>query len=171
MRAFTALRFKDETNEKLIVLQKEVGFPDKKTKAIAKENLHLTLVFLGEISEEQAKTVCDFMKEQSFPKIVKLQPLELIRIGRNCLAVEFYPDPELQAYRNEQAKFFFDSGILKTSGSSFVPHITLFRKYGPYAEIPNLPRKRFDFEAFIDKPLLLQSVKESGRLKYVEVKM
>ncbi|MCK9595573.1 RNA 2',3'-cyclic phosphodiesterase [Candidatus Pacearchaeota archaeon] len=55
MRTFIAIDIPEEVKEKIIEIQKQL--PEFKGKLTEKENLHLTLKFLGEVNEEKIERV------------------------------------------------------------------------------------------------------------------
>lgn len=61
MRTFIAIELPEEIKKEIIRIQKEL--PEFKGKLTEKENLHLTLKFLGEIDETKLESVKDRLKE------------------------------------------------------------------------------------------------------------
>ncbi len=55
MRCFLAIELPEEVREELVRIQKQL--PEAKFKLVEPENLHLTLKFLGELSDFQVNKV------------------------------------------------------------------------------------------------------------------
>ena len=66
MRCFIAIDLPETIKDEIIKIQKQI--PEFKGKLIEKENLHLTLKFLGEISEEMIKKVKEKLEKIKFNK-------------------------------------------------------------------------------------------------------
>ena len=67
MRCFLAIELGKEAKEELAKIQKQL--PEAKMKLVENENLHLTLKFLGEISDSQANHVKEALRHIKFEKI------------------------------------------------------------------------------------------------------
>ncbi|MDO8529029.1 MAG: RNA 2',3'-cyclic phosphodiesterase [Nanoarchaeota archaeon] len=59
MRTFISIQIPEEIKKKII----EIQLPDFVGKKIEKENLHLTLKFLGEVSKEQIETIKERLRK------------------------------------------------------------------------------------------------------------
>jgi 2'-5' RNA ligase len=68
VRCFIAVEMPEEIKKELEKIQKQL--PEFNGKLTEKENLHLTLKFLGEISEEQAEKVKERLKKIKFNKFI-----------------------------------------------------------------------------------------------------
>ena len=75
VRSFIAVNLNSEIKEYLTSLQTNLNVPETRIKWIEKNNLHLTMIFLGDISSEQTESVKSILKEISTrhnPFITKL---------------------------------------------------------------------------------------------------
>ena len=63
MRAFLALTLPDEIRRSLTALQRELSHAGADVKWVETPNLHVTLKFLGEISDEQRQSVEQLLRE------------------------------------------------------------------------------------------------------------
>jgi len=75
VRSFIAVNLNPEIKEYLTSLQNILNIPESKIKWVEKDNLHLTMKFLGYISLEQTELVKSILKEISSrysPFIIKL---------------------------------------------------------------------------------------------------
>ena len=75
VRSFIAVNLNPEIKEYLTSLQVSLNVPETKIKWVEKNNLHLTMKFLGDISSEQTESVKSILKEitsRYSPFIIKL---------------------------------------------------------------------------------------------------
>jgi 2'-5' RNA ligase len=63
VRSFIAVNLNPEIKEYLTSLQVSLNVPETKIKWVEKNNLHLTMKFLGDISSEQTESVKSILKE------------------------------------------------------------------------------------------------------------
>jgi 2'-5' RNA ligase len=124
MRAFTAVEVDEQLREKMSELQKQLSLEG--VKLVEKENLHLTLHFLGEIDES--------MKE----KVIKaMDKLNCKKFEMSCEGVGAFPSkgyirviwvgveaPELKQIYDQLGTEFDRLGFKQ---EQFSPHITLAR--------------------------------------------
>ena len=61
MRCFIAVAVPEELKDKILEVQNQIKQSEADLKLIKKENLHLTIKFLGEISEEQIEETKQFL--------------------------------------------------------------------------------------------------------------
>jgi len=118
MRTFIALELPEEMKDEIVGLQKELEksglFDGKLTE---RENLHLTLKFLGEISEEQAEDVKEILGKVKFNKFnVKISQVgvfneNFIRIiwgalsGKELFDIQKEIDDKLKELFAEEERF------------------------------------------------------------------
>lgn len=152
MRLFIAIDLPDEVKEELVFVQKGIGSSDAKVSYVAKKNLHLTLKFLGEISEEKLeklKKVLNEIKQKSFSvhldKFGCFDSFEKPKV----LWVGLKPDDELRKLANK-----IDSETLSFSKSDllFKAHLTIGRvklvkfKKDFVKKLENVKVKNIDFD-------------------------
>ena len=63
MRAFIAIDVNESVRDSLVRAQDYIGSKEAKIKFVERENLHITLKFLGEITEEQAEENKNILKK------------------------------------------------------------------------------------------------------------
>ncbi|MCS7097051.1 MAG: RNA 2',3'-cyclic phosphodiesterase [Candidatus Methanomethylicia archaeon] len=130
IRAFIAIDVSEEIIYELIKVQESLKLLDLDIKFVERENIHLTLKFLGEIPQEKINRVCNVMKNMYFPKFY----LEVKGLG----VFPFISKPRViwagvsEGYQNIVEIFhFLDSNLKKLNFKSevgeFTPHITLGR--------------------------------------------
>lgn len=81
LRLFTCVKIPDELCEKIVTLQNEMVKLPIKAKFVEKENLHLTVTFLGDTSEDKVgylKSQLDLSVEDVKKFNVKLEGLKII---------------------------------------------------------------------------------------------
>ncbi|MEA1885166.1 MAG: RNA 2',3'-cyclic phosphodiesterase [Thermotogota bacterium] len=129
MRCFIALGVGENVKQQChthIVALKKIGFH---AKWVEQENLHITLFFLGEISEDLMKRTAEFLKNISFDHF----PLMINRIGyfekySKPTAVWLglkKSDPLQQLY--SKMKTELEAICNQSFGKKFLPHLTLGR--------------------------------------------
>ncbi len=140
-RLFFALWPDHETRERLYAVSKML--PEKYGRRVPRDNLHITLVFLGSIDAQQCRAVqqaASGISSRSFS-------LQLDRAGKWPRAKVFWltattiPE-ELTSLVTELNKSANDCGI-KVESRPYSPHVTLARKAkGP---VPRLDLKPFEW--------------------------
>lgn len=151
MRTFVAIDISDEARNTLASIQSELKDSKADVKWVEPKNIHLTLKFLGEISEEtflNVKNVLDEISSQNRPF-----QIEIVGLGA-------FPDlkrPRViwagiengKTYIRELAKKI-DSALLKygfkEEQRGFVAHITL----GRFRSLKNIDRLRSILSPIID---------------------
>lgn len=130
-RIFIAINLPDNTREKLLSFQKK--WPDLPARWTKKENLHITLVFLGYISDEELLRVC----EATGRVTVRHKPFD-IRLNQvlygppkklppRMVWAEGNKSLQLVALRKDLEQSLMDEVRFLSEDKSFSPHITLAR--------------------------------------------
>ena len=78
MRTFIAINFNQDVKNRLINIERSLKNMSEKGRFTSKDNLHLTLIFLGEIAEERVKLAQLCVKNISAPKF----DMVVNRLGR-----------------------------------------------------------------------------------------
>lgn len=127
MRLFVAIDLPEDVKEYLISMQKEIGSSDAKIAWDSKRKLHLTLKFLGNISEEKVPHLIERLKtiksegfELELDKFGVFDSYENIRV----LFVDVKPLENLRKFGQ-----FVDAETIDfySRNYEFSPHITLGR--------------------------------------------
>ena len=166
MRLFVAINFGEETVRQLASLRDELRGSSKSGSFTLTENLHLTLVFIGECSNKQATSVKSIMEEIHF------EPFDITidRIGR------FKRDGgDIWWVGLEDSKLLFDlhrdlSDKLIAAGfdldkRSYSPHITIGRKVSTSLKPHSIDPIREQISS-ID---LMKSERINGKLTYTSI--
>ena len=167
MRVFISVDFPDEVKEKIKKIQAELPeFTGKKTEF---ENLHLTLKFLGEISEEQAEKVKEKLKE------IKLKKREAEIDDLGVFSESFVRIIWLHSSGLEELQKEIDGKLSDFFGKErrFMGHITIARvkniknKEKFLAEFRKIKIKPIKFEA--DKFKLKKSILTAEKPVYEDI--
>jgi 2'-5' RNA ligase len=147
MRCFLAIELSDEAKNELVKIQEELK-PFVLAKFVEKENLHLSLKFLGELDKEQINKVKDSLRKIKFGKLQG----SLGKIGFfpnnksiNVIWVSLEPREKIR----ELNVMINDS--LNNKDENFVSHLTLTRvkkvkdKLGFLKKVENIKIKPISF--------------------------
>ena len=160
MRLFIAVRLSDETVLALTDLQKELrrlGYTGNYTK---RENLHLTLAFIGEVRDpEPVKKIMDGMRFEPF--LLTLQKTGtfpgIVWAGMEVGA--------LSSFAAKLRRALNDAGI-PCDNKRFTPHVTLLRR--PQGEALPLPDPR-PVAMTAKKISLMLSERTVNGMRYTEI--
>lgn len=135
MRAFVAIPMPEEAVAPIVALQSLLGCG----RAVAEENLHLTLAFLGEISLAEAQALDEELAAiPTQPLVLELAGADVMDRARPDLVfVGLRKNPPLEALQRHVAAAARAVGI-DLARRRFRPHVTLARfgrAYGPAEEL------------------------------------
>ncbi len=166
MRLFTAICFDDKTKSELFSAGKEAE-KSAEGRFSEKENLHLTLVFIGET--DRRSDIEKAVSKVDFPSF-EYKIGGLGTFGKGIFWAGIEENENLQKLYCILRKKFSEIGI-ETEERDYVPHITLARKFRP--------KEDFDFSAaekFLpektqkaERISLMLSERVGGVLKYTEI--
>lgn len=161
MRLFIAIRFSQEILDTLLRAQEQLRLGGARGNFSAPENLHLTLVFIGESSDVPTlRRVIDRAAGAAFPLAVSGAG----RFGELWWAgVE--KNPALEALASRLREGCRKAGF-QIDGKPFRAHVTLARqlKYDTPPRL-NVPRT----EMTVTRVSLMKSERLNGKLTYTEV--
>ena len=130
IRLFIAVNCDDETKKLLISIQNNIRAQSPKGNFSRPENLHLTLVFLGETQEEMIPAICEAIQAAMYPPI---PPFALTfsqthyREGLWAMGAN-QADPSFDTLKNLRRRItdgLFAAEIAYDKNKPFKPHITL----------------------------------------------
>ena len=173
-RLFIAVNCNDETKNLLLSVQDKIKAQAVKGNFSRPENLHLTLVFLGETPEEQVPVICSAIKEAILPTAAPFtltfsqtgcfthSGKELWWIGANNA------DPSLGILKNIRQRITrcLSAKGIAFDNRSFNPHITLGREIKHNAPIV-INRQEIVFPA--NRISLMKSERSGGMSVYTEI--
>lgn len=166
MRLFLAINFDAQTREHILSVQRrlrELG----RGRFSHPENLHLTLVFLGEVEPERVASVRAAMDGVAVP------PMELTfdqvgrfrRAGGDIWWLGLAPNRALTALQEELSGSLRGEGFV-LENRLYVPHITLARQVRLQTEPDERALLGAPFTAKADAVSLMLSERVDGRLAY-----
>ena len=158
MRMFLALNFDKEALKKinnLLLSLRKSGIKGNYTNS---NNLHLTLLFLGEINNEQMQEVIKIMDKIAFEsffininKVTKMKDILIMNVEKNE-KLGFLQNSILKEI--EKTNINFDK-------KAFLPHVTLVRECFSNIE------KDINIQSFVDSFILFSSERIDGKLTYI----
>ena len=166
MRLFTALCFDEETKNALFAAGKAAEISSEGNFS-PKENLHLTLVFIGET--EKAEEIKTALSKIEFPAFeFKISGTGFFEKGIFWAGTE--ENENLKNLRKEISERLENLGF-EPEEREYVPHITLARKFKPEENFSAekteklLPEK----PVFANRISLMKSERVDGVLRYTEI--
>lgn len=166
MRLFIAINFNTETCTQLLALRDELRIRSQRGSFTAPENLHLTLVFLGECDEEQTTAVKKVMSTINF------EPFSICidRIGRfrrnggDIWWAGVHENKQLLDLQRELSDKLIAAGF-NLDKREYTPHITLglrvMTKESPWTIRP--------FRETVSRIDLMKSERINGKLTYTAI--
>ena len=164
MRLFIALNFDNEVADAITDLQSEIkscGVDGHYTK---RENLHLTLAFIGEYGNPE--DVLDVIRSIPF-QLTSLQ-FDGLQHFRDMYFARLKENPELNGYVRRLRRALAENGI-PFDRKKFMPHITLVRKAFRKSERTALPDRLSVDEILIDHASLMRSDRGKNGMIYTEL--
>ena len=163
MRLFVAINFDSGTKQKLLDIQAALKYQTQGS-FTRPENLHLTLVFLGEVDEKRVPDA-----ERAIAAL-SLKPVGLVFSGTGSFGggvyyVGFEPSPGLIGLQSElEAKLRAERFAIENR--AFIPHVTLARKLKSKVKIANTIEP---LAAEAERISLMKSETNGGKLVYTEI--
>ena len=163
MRLFIALQFDDNTIERLLRLQDVMRNCGVEGRFVPRENLHLTLLFIGEYKNPD--DVLDLMDEIPFkPFHMRMEHIERYR---DLYTVAFSVNNELHAYVRRLRRALGDGGV-PFDRKKFYPHVTMVRKASCKVERPIFPETLPDEDIVVSHVSLMRSEQGKNGMVYTE---
>ena len=166
MRLFAAILPDHHTKATLVHVQGLLPL----TAPVQVQNLHLTAVFLGECSAQQAKCAALALKS------LQIQAFPILCTGIGCFCQNnrkvvwagIQTNDRLQQLHQDLCDRLLTYGLAPAEiGRRFIPHITLGRT-NAMAELPlHLPQ--FSVQMPVDHVILMESRQSPGRTVYIPV--
>jgi 2'-5' RNA ligase len=180
MRLFLAIELPDPIRQSILRLAKTLRRFDVPEKSlIRRENLHLTLKFIGEVTDPAVSPMCDVLRQIPTPASFRLQPSHLGCLPERgevrIISVGLDGQLDLLQSLYEGIESASSSLGLRKEGRRFHPHITVarLRKTLPSSArqeleripLPDSAGMEFDVREFV----LMQSVFEPAGVRYLRV--
>jgi 2'-5' RNA ligase len=172
MRLFIAINFTEDVKNELCLTMERLKSYANQGNFTRRENLHLTLVFLGEVAPESIRNIKSAMEKVIVAKfLLSLSGLGYFkRNGGDIYWMGVESNNSLAALHSQLSRGLTQAGFT-LDNREYKPHLTLGR------EIRLIDR--FDYEAFaktikplnqeVDKISLMKSERIKGRLIYSEI--
>ncbi len=168
MRAFIAVDFCDETKDKLFCTANELKTFSIKGNFTRRENFHLTLAFLGEISLSEVEKIKAVLNK------IEIRPFELLiggtgvfkRPNGNIFWIGIKNPDEIEQLCVKLRDDLRSSGF-KFDDKKFSPHITLGREV--LLKDNSVLDLKINATEKVNKISLMKSERISGKLIYTEV--
>jgi 2'-5' RNA ligase len=133
IRTFIALPIEAPIRRRLNALQAEFGEADEAIKWVGQENLHVTLLFLGEVDDRELVNVCRAVKgvAEGFPSF----PIEIGHVGgfpnlrrprTLWVGIEEGKDEAIRLH-DQIEDALIRQGAYRREEREFTPHVTLGR--------------------------------------------
>ena len=138
MRIFIALELPAKTRDNLCISMSQLGDHTTKGNFTAKENLHVTLHFLGEVSPDKlifVQSAMDGVKQLPAPTLT-INQIGMLR-ANDIVCAKIRPDKKLAAL-HEQLGTSLEKLGFTVEHRAFRPHVTLVRKSAfdlPFSEV------------------------------------
>ena len=127
MRLFIAIDIPEEIKEYISIIQNQLNDNSSKIRLVTKQQMHLTLKFLGEVQPNKAKETIEALKEVKFKKFdFGLYSIEIFPNKSNIRIVWLGLRPE-EGIINLQKDIDYKLEKLFKKERGFKPHITLCR--------------------------------------------
>lgn len=192
-RIFIAINLPEDIKQKLEESKEKIQalFPEEYGRMfnwVKKDNLHITLLFIGSVFIEQIPEIIALVKEtisnkKSFP--IKFQKISYgphstssgqasKTIPPRLIWLEIEKNKELTELANELKEKFAEKGIGKFEQKSFSPHITLARikswqwKQIEPEERPNI-EKEINLEFEVNSVEIMESQLKRNGAEYLEM--
>jgi len=172
MRLFIAVNFDETIKNELAEISRNFQRFTSQGNFTHRENFHLTLVFLGEVTPERVQDIQQAMAE------VTVKPFLLTMGGLGCFRRRngdiYWIGVELNDHLVELYRQLFDSLTRKgfvLENRKYKPHLTLGRqiKLAGDFDLESLPVATKPLSQKVSKISLMLSERIEGRLTYTEI--
>jgi 2'-5' RNA ligase len=159
MRVFVAIELPSELKEKIYAFSQKIT-KRLQVKQVEEENLHLTLVFLGEISEKELDIVKNILSKIKVGEIkLKLQELQVIPSKTKPLIIWIKVGGQtgklFSLYKQTVDNLLNQGFVLKKDNLDFRPHITIARVKG--GGVRSLENEHLEGSFIADKVAIFES--------------
>lgn len=152
-RLFIAINLPEEVKNKLIRYQEKwTDLEPRSINWVIKPNLHITLVFIGYVTDDEMYEICNIVKETAKKHEPFFINLERIAVGPphatpRMFWVEGEKSQELADLQNDLENALAGGSLAKKESRAYRPHITLARF--KYEIAKSLPEVNEQFKAQI----------------------
>lgn len=169
MRLFIGIPFDDPTLENIITMQESCMHIMDKGVLTQREQLHMTLIFLGEVPPQQVPVIVTCMEKISLEAFtLTFNHLGTFRQQQGALLwLGISPQPTCISMQKELAAAIRNKGYT-LENRKFTPHVTIARKviWNKASQSAEKSIKVIEYTASVKKICLYQSSFIHGRLEY-----
>jgi 2'-5' RNA ligase len=150
MRTFVGVALDRFSHDRLVGLQERLAAPGVPVKWVEPENLHLTLLFLGEVDARETPAVCKAVEQA----VRKVKPFAVTLAGVGAFPTPRRPrtlivhvtegGPELIALHDAIEAPLLELGCYRREERPFKPHLTLGRVKGDGGEALAAALRQFE---------------------------
>lgn len=136
LRTFLAIELSDAIRDRLISLQEQLAIIASDVKWVEPDNLHITLLFLGEVDERETLDIC----REAQRAVANMSAFHLTVEGTGCFPNARRPRTlwvgigagaeEVCAIHDAIEKPLMEMGTYRRETRGYVPHVTLGRVKG-----------------------------------------
>jgi 2'-5' RNA ligase len=167
LRTFIAIGLDKFTHDRLVGLQQRLSAEGVPAKWVEAENLHITLLFLGEVDAREAPAICQAVERAS--RSIKPFPMTLAGAGafptprrpRTLIVHVTEGGPELIAVHDALVRPLLELGCYRREERPYRPHLTIGRVKGQPDEALTVAVKRFEGwqggQSHVDEVLVMSS--------------
>lgn len=170
MRLFTAILFDDKVKIELNTIKNKIKDLSLKGTFTDVNNLHLTLVFLGEVDVKNIEAIKSAINKVKFDKF-NFNLNRLGRFKRDDGDIYWVGIEHNEALLKLQKELSYNLSLLGFEQNDFKPHITLGRrvvlKNG--VNVQDSIKLTSDLHANVNKISLMKSERINGLLTYTEI--
>ncbi len=170
MRLFIAVNFSEEVKNQIEHIETKLKKVIEKGNFTIKDNLHLTLAFIGDTDRvTELKQCIDQVNEEAF--VLVLKDLGAFRSGSGSLCwLGVDKSVKLNTVYNKLKKALEDFGF-PVESREFKPHLTLARQalVKDGLSLRELSKEILAIEVQVDKISLMKSERINGKMKYTEI--
>ena len=158
MRLFIAINFQDEIKVKLIETQDLLKKYALRGNFTSPENLHLTLVFLGEVAGSRVREVENVMDEVNVkPFTINISGIGSFKRDKGDLLWAGIEKNKSLSQIHRQLSEGLDSAGFSVEKRAFSPHLTLARNVVLPEGADNLPLSCHEYSVYVKKISLMKS--------------
>ena len=167
MRLFIACNFPHHVRQFLVEQQNLIKTVCTKGRFTKEENLHLTLIFLGEVAEEDLPSITTILdRVKTAPFSITFNELgSFKRRDGDIWWMGISPNPPLQSLHKNLFEELVQAGF-NLDARPFTPHITLARGVRLHQQVEGITET---LTARVHRISLMQTVHVLGRLSYIEL--
>ena len=167
MRLFIAINFNETVKTQIIQVQDVLREHSLKGNFTLPENIHLTLVFFGELPENKIDSIKKIISQVEFEpfQITFTHTGNFERDDGQLFWLGIEQCDEILRVQKKLASIFLESGF-KIENRKFTPHLTLSRKTITKSVFK---KRNLDIKSTVEKISLMKSERINNKLTYTEI--